>query len=245
MNDFEDKILALVELLPLSNRIRVPIDENVDIEEILYTKGFEAYLSSYRLEKAIFDPNSIFTILNCLRMEDGYVLDFCYLEHEHFDGFPVLYARRADSKQLEDAEDVEKLPEHEREFPYHVITQNTSESYFQLALFKLIGNKFFLTWHANYMRIQPVCGERTISMCGDIMPGINKKVPDDILDEAKRLDLEPVVELLEGEAKVTVVVFSPWGGFSNQILTFCRKTPHKLMSEERIPVVEYNCRVVF
>ncbi len=96
-----------------------------------------------------FDAGKYFEILDRVKMEDGWVLDYFYSVRATT-AYPVLYARRKDQARLgciPGGKEEEVTKSCERFFD-HLVPDGSSESFVQIAVLRLIGEQFYLFWHA-------------------------------------------------------------------------------------------------
>jgi hypothetical protein len=197
-----------------------------------------------------FDANRYFSVLNHLHMETGYVLDYVYFS-EFAGGEPVLYSRRsvdppygtfAEYNQTGHARDSESYLD-------HVEADGTPLGFFQYALLKIMGGQFYLSWHALYNDYTIACNssevDAVIKRYGEGRP---LDAPENItksINRASLMDFSPRVELDKGQARVSVVVFSKWEGFTRKNLTINREFPHKILREDDELLVPYDCGMSF
>lgn len=104
-----------------------------------------------------FDPNRFFFVLKHLSMEPGFVLDYVYA-YDYAGGYPLLYALRSGAQPIGSS----VSPEEARPAPdpfLHVRTDGTPEGFFELTVLRIMGEQFYLFWHANYNDLVPLCGK--------------------------------------------------------------------------------------
>jgi len=204
-----------------------------------------------------FDVNIYFTVLDHLSMEPGYVLDYVY-RLDHLGGGPVIYARTSDQLPYARYEDfldaIQGLyqPTYEpswygADYLEHVVVDDTAEGYFQLAVLYVLGDQFYLYWHANYNDYMIVCNQDGLDAVWDSVDASfgGENVTFGLRQKARGLDLEPTVELKEDVAVVRFVTFTKWGGFSEVVYTISREFPHRIVDWEGEILLEYDCGVVF
>jgi hypothetical protein len=63
--------------------------------------------------------------------------------------------------------------------------------------------------------------------------------------DARAIDPAPVVEMEEDAVVVEVVVFSMWGGFSQETYAISRSFPHTILDSDHEVLVEYDCGIIF
>jgi hypothetical protein len=125
------------------------------------------------------------------------------------------------------------------------MVDGTPQGFFQLALLRIMGGQFYLSWHANYNDHTVVCDkENALALLRDQY--WEQQVPDQgIMDNASRIDYAPSVELNDTSATVSLVTFSKWGGFLQRNMTFARSFPHVMQNESDRVLIEYNCGIAF
>lgn len=191
-----------------------------------------------------FDPMRYFTILDHLSMEPGYVLDFVYT-FDFLGGYPTLLARPADLPPYRSWADV---PPESDSYLNHVIADGTEAGYFQLIVLAIMGQQFYLYWHANYNDLQIVCDRGTIQA---IIAQINSHdfgARFDPLRAAQALtisDVPPAITVEAENVQVRLVVFTNWGGFYRLTFDLNRQFPHNLQSPLRELLVPYDCGILF
>ena len=198
-----------------------------------------------------FDPNQLLLTLDRLSLEPGYTLDYFY----HVDGlgaYPLLYAREETAAPFdsEAAYDLACYPTDGGEpcEPYrHLVTDGTEEGYFQLVLMLIMGNQFYLDWHAGYNDLEVVASsERLESLIEEIgADDFGFPLTNEQARTVRRLDPAPVIEIDDAEAKVSVLVFTKWGGFYRYDLTFSLPAPYEIVDISSEVLVDYDCGVMY
>jgi hypothetical protein len=192
-----------------------------------------------------FDVMQYFSVLDRLSMQPGYVLDYAY----HFDGmggFPRLYARQIGQAPYATEADLSAAGDTPGYLDF-VQTDDSPESYFQLALLSLMGSQFYLYWHADYNESQIVCSKADVS---EIVASLNGDFGYPILfvsriRAALLKDVGPEVNVGDQTAEVRLATFSRWGGFYQQIFTISRFMPHTILDVQEKNLVPYDCGVMF
>jgi hypothetical protein len=210
-----------------------------------------------------FDVNSYFDILEHLSVEPGYYIDYVY-----FWGFsaqwPVIYAspntQPPYKSQFDLFERVTGIYLNEEEYGWgfyfgfpdfdfdqkeylnHIVVDDTAEGYFQYILLSIIGNQFYLYWHAHYNDDIILCNDESLE---ELDSPLGEKIPKEILEQAEHLDLKPKVSLEENTATVRIVTFSNWGGFTETIYEVSREFPHIITELESNVLLEYDCGIMF
>jgi hypothetical protein len=131
-------------------------------------------------------------------------------------------------------------------FDNQIRIDGTAEGFFKYVVMQMLGGQFYLSWHSDYNDIRIVCDPLCID---DIIKEIEdfelREIPAHILEQARNLSYEPVIEFKGETVNVSVMTFSKWGGFTRIITTIKREYPHKIVSVQRETVLEYNCGLAF
>ena len=197
-----------------------------------------------------FDVNTYFTVLERLSLEEGEVLDYVY----YFDGMggaPYLYVRPETQPPFATYQDYLAAIGGDRNCTWcgyldHIHTDDTPEGYFQFVLLRILGDQFYLDWHANYHDATPVCDKAAIeAVLQDLDGEIFRKMPAGDRVRARRLDVAPTVTLEETQAIVSLVIFTKWGGFIRETFTLSRDFPHQILNFEKETLLEYQCGLMF
>ena len=113
-----------------------------------------------------FDANEYFNVLTHLKPEEGYVLDYAYFAPGG-DGLPRVYARPEDepasgySAEFDESE-IGKFLE-------HIQTDGTEQGFFELVLLSIMGEQFYLAWHANYNDWEVVASQERLEEIVDFL----------------------------------------------------------------------------
>jgi hypothetical protein len=209
-------------------------------------------------DQSDYDVNACFAVLTHLSVEPGYVVDYLY-EMEGIGGSPFVYARPADRAPYASVDEYAALTpdegrsatgerDYSREYLNHVEIDDTREGYFEFVALSLLGDQFYLYWHAGYNDTTVICDEtkleRVMSAAGAEFGG--NGLPADVQSQARRIDLAPTVVFPDGStAVVRLVTFTMWGGFIERKYTISRQFPHAILDEASTTLVEYDCGVMF
>lgn len=193
---------------------------------------------------AEFDPNAYFDVLTHLSMEPGYVLDFVYT-YDWMGGYPTLLARPEGDAPYLSWTDVQAEANNYLE---HVVVDGTPEGFLQLALLDMLGQQFYLWWHANYNDWQVVCNQTDVKTIVDGLASTDFGLPMPLADRRQALSLrgvEPVVEIGGQTVEVRLVAFTQWGGFYELRFEVQAAFPHTVLNVEQEELVPYDCGVMF
>ena len=204
-----------------------------------------------------FDVNVYFSILDHLAVRPGYVLDYVY-QYDFMGGRPVMYVRPEDqapylsyseyyTSTMSGLTREERLEASWYGHMDHIQADGTEEGFFQFVALRIMGNQFYLYWHANYNDDAIVCDrERLEEIVARISEGDHEYVlSPELQQEALALDLEPRVEIGDDTVQVRVVTFSMWGGFTEEKHTIRRSFPHEVLEEDFETLVPYDCGIMF
>ena len=192
-----------------------------------------------------FDVTQYFGVLDHLSMQPGYALDYVY----HFDGmggYPVLYAYPASQSPYASEADLSAAGKTPNYLDY-VQTDDTPEGFFQYVLLALMGNQFYLDWHANYNDMQLVCDKAAVLAAVASTDHITGS-PMPLVDRLKARSLpqvEPHVLIGDQTVEVRIVTFTKWGGFYRQTYTLQRLSPHAILDVQKVNILHYDCGVMF
>jgi len=191
-----------------------------------------------------FDPNLYFSALDHLNMEEGYILDYVYY-YNGMGGRPVLYARPQEQAPYRNYEQYEATSHESDPFLNHVQADGTPESYFQLVLLSIMGGQFYLDWHANYNDTRVLCDSEALETLLEKVGSVGNEMSAATKARARRINLEPVIEIKSDTVSVQIVTFTKWGGFFGNTYTLSRDFPHTFLNVEAEELVPYDCGIMF
>ena len=199
-----------------------------------------------------FDANETFSVLSHVSMEPGYVLDYVYFS-EFAGGEPLLYARPVDQAahltyaEFYTATGITINSPQRDDYLEHVRVDGTMEGFFELALFHLMGDQFYLYWHAGYDDATAVCDQTGVETIVSALEDsdLGRPLSAEEAQRARALDPAPVVEFEGDTVTTTFVFFTKWGGFLQQTYVFEREFPHKLIRGNATELVPYDCGILF
>lgn len=193
-----------------------------------------------------FDVNSYFRVFDSLSMVPGYALDYVYL-YQGLGGRPVLYARPQIQQRFATYRDLTAVhPEPRGLYLSHVRADGTPTGYLQLVLLALMGEQFYLFWHAGYNDIRPVCSREAIE---GILSELDDRFPERMSSTSRKqaslINAEPWVYAGEAGMNVRLVTFSLWGGFVERVYDISHSYPHTIVSLSSSILVEFDCDLMF
>lgn len=108
--------------------------------------------------------------------------------------------------------------------------EDSPEGYFQLAIWREIGTRFALHWHAGYDLEFVVCtGEALSEAIKTFEKGMwGWKIDDAQRKALGRIDPTPVIEMDAEKCTVRIVVAAPFGGIYAITYTISRAFPHTI-----------------
>lgn len=195
-----------------------------------------------------FEASEYFTVLKHLSLEPGYVLDWVYC-YDGMGGSPVLHVRPEEKPAYETCSAYrEANPDsYWGAYAEKIKADGTPESFFELALLRVMGGQFYLFWHSGYNDTRVLCDreslEATVQRIRDT--GYDDQFTNSARRRALRLDPQPVVEFKGDEVSISLLTFTDWGGFIGRTLVARRQYPHEIRDAEREVLVPYDCGIQF
>jgi len=192
-----------------------------------------------------FDVSAYFKVLDRLSMEQDYVLDYVYW-YDDMGAHPVLYARRAAEPPFENHSAYLAARGEEAPLAYleHVQVDGSAEGFFQLAVLRLLGEQFYLWWHAVMNDTAIITTQASLQAHRQVVGGNCTEPFDSVLAGASRLALEPRVRFEGDLVSVSIHASSGYSGLQNKTFSISRDFPHTIFEETTETVVEYFCGVV-
>jgi len=196
-----------------------------------------------------FDPNRLLTPLKHLELREGMTLDFVYW-YDEMGGLPVLYAREEGDPPFESFSAYQADvagDQSSKNYLEFLEGDGSEEAYFQWVLMEMMGDQFYLYWHAGYNdaeiiasseRLEEVVDELTDTTFGYPLSTSQKQ-------QALKLDPAPVVEIKGDNVTVRVVWFTKWGCFFETTYTLTASAPNQVIDAQTQELVPYNCQVMF
>jgi hypothetical protein len=183
-----------------------------------------------------FKPSRLLNVLQALSMEPGYSLDYQY-HYSHAGGAPSLCAVSSAELDKWGTRSLEAPKGKERESAFdHMRCDGTPNGFFQLAVLHIMGEQFYLYWHAEDNDLLPICGWATLRNLASVVP---------VEIDASVIDPEPAVEIGETTATVRFFAFSEWGGLFRMRFEFAKQFPHQVGNYHKERVVPYFCGIIF
>jgi hypothetical protein len=214
-----------------------------------------------RLLRTEFPAPVILAAFPRLSLPPGTTLDYVY-HKSNMGGWPVLYSRPVDATPFDTFAELTNAMPHAQArglltntwsqgFGFYlddIQTDGTVDGYFQLIALYLMGDQFFNLWHDGYHDERIIC---TPSGLDDLFQKSDSQrtdsdhgIPDEVRAAAHALPLAPRVDIQRDTVRISVVVFTKWGGFQQRTFTVSRRRPHALLHEELQELVNYSCGYV-
>ena len=215
-----------------------------------------------KLQLPEIDFTPLFTVLNHIRPEDDYILDYLYY-YDIGSGIPMIYARRRDTPPYSSMNAFPGweqylvnmyLPESlERQFTPHIITDQTALGYFQLAVLSLYCDHFFLVWHSNYRDETIVTSfedaYKLMELTGfQIESFLDSTTADKLIDiavELDQMDLTPYVIFKNNTAQIVFYYFTYLDGLYKAEWIVDRAVPHQEISFTRHLIIKNEAPILF
>ncbi len=196
-----------------------------------------------------FDPNRLLKPLDHLELQEGMVLDYVYW-YDGMGGLPVLYAREEGTSSFESYQAYKAATsEDESSSNYldYIVGDDSEEGYFQWVVLQMMGDQFYLFWHANYNDAEIIASKERLEEVVDEISetDFGYTLSDSQKQEALRLDPAPEVEIMDDKVTVRVLWFTKWGGFYETIYTLTASAPYQIIDTQNEQLLPYECGVMF
>lgn len=199
------------------------------------------------LDKGDYDPNEFLALFPRLGIASGQALDFVY-DYQELGGHPVLYARAAGQAAFSSFAEFKKIypkryfigdtSRYDPAYLGSIAADGTPDGFLQLAIMVLIGEQFYIHWHAVYSIFLPILDQQTF----DGILGVYKKEDG---EKGRKIDFRPRVTLDGDHARVEYLVFNEWTGIKRVIWTVNRAFPHRLVSVDEKVLLPYKSPLQF
>ena len=206
-----------------------------------------------------FDADRYFSVLDALQPAEGYALDWVYC-NRGIGGYPVLYARAAGAAPFANFEaygaqstngltaDTDGRDFLRYGYIEKIQAEDSPKGFFQLAVLRLLGDRFQLFWHEYYNEIHPVCSrdgwEKRLAQ--ERERGKPYEAPSKTFAAAARkLDFAPSIRMGDDRVDMGVVAYCPFEGLVRYDFAFSRTYPHRLLKQSRTVLLEHRQRFVF
>lgn len=210
-----------------------------------------------------FDINEYFTVLTNIEMEDVWVLDYVF--YDYYTGSnPIIYVREENHEPFKNYEEyiIAKEADTVARNQYDLVTlikdigngiyenkiriNGTKEGFFEYVVLQKLGGQFYLSWHSLYNDTKIICDPvRIDDVVRDIENENLREIPADILEKARSLNYEPVISFQDDLVKVSIMIFTKWGGFERLTYTIEREYPHNIIDVQKEVILGYNCGLTY
>lgn len=209
-----------------------------------------------------FDVNRYFTVLDKLQPEPGLVLDWVYA-NRGIGGYPVLYARSGDAAPFADYTAYAGFPANAREPPSvtagdrarlrygyleKIRAEDSPEGFFQLAVLRLLGDRFCLNWHEYYNEIALVCsqpGWQAVLRREQQRGEPYTPPPAGFIAAAEKLDFTPGIQMNDQQVDVAVTTYCPFRGLERCRFEFSRPFPHRILNQSKTNLLQHSQGFLF
>ena len=222
-----------------------PIDpwyqETVDAVAALQPKGPPEHLREHECIKTgnEWDINTYFTVLTNISVEEGYYLDYVY-RYEGNEGYPVIFFKENGQEPYKTYSEWYKYWNKGRLVRDKIRINGTKEGFFEYVVLNCIGGQFYFWWHAYYRDKTIICDPAKFDEMN-----YHSSPPEILIEEAKSLNYEPVIEFREDKVIVIFMIFTEWEGVQRVTYTINREYPHTIDSKDKEVVLEYDSGLMF
>jgi hypothetical protein len=181
-----------------------------------------------------FDVNQYFTILDRLSIQPGYTLDYIYIG-DSLKGKPQIYARKLEASPINSLAETDST----YSIAEHIQTDGTPEGFFQLIVLYLMGDNFYLWWHAVYDKHKIVSSQEAVDKIVSVFqPSYEQK--SELQKQLAHYDLAPYIEFQGNTVFIRVFTFHNLGGLKQIEYTCSREFPHKGLHGNSQDVIRYS-----
>jgi hypothetical protein len=201
-----------------------------------------------------FDPNVYFAALDRLSLEPGYRLHYAYCANE----VPSVYARREGMLRFLQWREVTlnldefTAAEHCLAFSHgnygytrHIQIADSEDGFFQFVVLLVMGGQFHLFWHALCHDETIVCTLQALRAVLRQPDDLGNPLPASLADQARHIDLAPVVKMGCDAVLVRVAEFSKWGGLLRRSYKIQRQFPHRILDMSTRELVPFDCGIMW
>jgi hypothetical protein len=194
-----------------------------------------------------FNVGKFILSLTTLEVNEGFLVDYVY-QYRGIGAQPLLYSLPISQKPFTNEKEFETGKP--LDFTYGIETDGTELGFLQLAMFNALGPNFYLYWHAGINDDVVLCDIDDVEAVLDNLDQMEFGKKPDLLQKARALtipDIEPKVKFIEKDrqVKVSMLMFTKWGGFFRRTYTFEQGFPHKILDMIDTPLINYDCGIKF
>ncbi|MCF7837534.1 MAG: hypothetical protein K9N49_02800 [Candidatus Marinimicrobia bacterium] len=210
-----------------------------------------------------FDVNQYFTVLDALRPEPGYVLDWVYWNRGG-GGLPVLYARQINAPPYVSFDNYVALSTNatmggvrgelhadESFFFGHLDklhVRDNPEGFFQFVVLRILGDRFHLFWHELYRETFLICskqGWEALLLHEKERGEPYDPPPAEFIAAASEVDFLPRIRMREEKVEVNVTTYSPFEGLHLHYFSISREYPHTILKHTETNLLRHTQGFVF
>ena len=208
-----------------------------------------------------FDVSQYLDILDHLTMKPGYTLDFVYFSDE-LGSKPLVYARETSQpsfstyeeylEYIDDPDIYERsysTLKHAYDFVDYIDVDQTPESYLQFIILTVMKDQFYQSWHALYNDYIFLCDSSDLEKVSSEINnfGIESALENypNLLNDAKQLELSPIVRIDDETVTIRFVLFTKWGGFIEVYYVIDKDNPGMVLDGGDTQLLEFDCGVAF
>jgi len=206
-----------------------------------------------------FDVNQYFSVLDGLHAEQGYVLDWVYWNRGGMGGLPVLYIRKIDDAPYVSFEDYVSHASNASNMLYanngvffryldKIRIDDTPQGFFQFAVLRLLGDRFYLYWHEFYRETFIVCskqGWKALLQHENARGGVYAPPSAKFVAAAYNLDFYPHIRLGDKKVEINVTTYSPFEGLDLHYFEISREYPHTILTHAHTNLLSHTQPFVF
>ena len=127
-----------------------------------------------------------------------------------------------------------------------ITIDGTPEGYMQFAVLQIMGQRFYLYWHAAYMDSRIVCDQEALeAVVLSISDAGYRSFSPDELEVIRGIEVEPTIEFGEDKVTVQYLSFSRFKGFSRNTVTISRDAPPTEFDFESELLLPYDCGIIY
>ena len=134
----------------------------------------------------------------------------------------------------------------------HVRCDGTDEGFKELAAVCRLADQFALYWHACRNDTRILADGRMLPAIAQVKPhreiftkAKDELIPEEIREQASKLDPSPQVRREDGKVFVTFLTFSQWGGLTRRTFEISAKPPHTVKENAAKTEVHWDCGITF
>ena len=118
---------------------------------------------------------------------------------------------------------------HKYDYLEYIQIDKSPVSYFEFVTLAILGDQYYLWWHALYNDAKILCDSSDMSYVDEEMAGFDLEFPQDIKDRIEQIDFNPLVLVEETSVTVRFVTFTKWGGFFENVYVMDKENPMQLL----------------